>query len=155
GYRGLYVVPLVCLWIVWLLFGLVCRRLSLRPADTAFGLLVLVFASPLTVYGATYWEHTLAVALAFGGITLLIGPGDAGPSPLRLLTAGGLLGLAGWLRPENLCFAAAALAAWPVVFRPAGWLRRWLFLVGGTAVAVGVFLAFNQVVYRHPLGAHS
>lgn len=154
GFRGLYLVPLISLWGVWLRFWWLSRRLGLSTYETTPALVALVFASPLTLYGATYWEHTLAVALAFCGIAELIPALNPAPRPWRLVVAGVLLGLAGWLRPENICFAAAWLAAWIISYR-AGGMRNWAMAAMGAVGALAVFFALNQAVYGHPLGAHS
>ncbi|MEO0539784.1 MAG: hypothetical protein AAFZ80_02845 [Cyanobacteria bacterium P01_A01_bin.105] len=76
GYRGLYVVPLVALWAIWGRFWQICHRQGLPAPVTALALAGLVLASPLLPYGGMYWEHTLAVALAFWG-------GDARPKAGR------------------------------------------------------------------------
>lgn len=155
GFRGLYVVPVISGWIVWLRFWWFGRKIGLGWQELAIGLATLIFASPLTVYCAMYWEHTLAVALAFCGIVELILAIDARPPRWRLAAAGVLLGLAGWFRPENICFAAAWLAASLVVLRQAGKLREWTIGLLGVGAALAVFFAINFALYKHPLGAHS
>ncbi len=134
GYRGLYVIPLVATWIIWFTFSFACQLLEFQPWQRNYALVTLIFASPLTLYSAIYWEHTLAIALAFAGITLLMigrmgnGGEDTGREPASRLQvsvavcegnlrsskapshltvfSGVLLGLSVWFRPEFLCAIA-------------------------------------------------
>ena len=118
GYRGLYIIPLVSCWVVWLVFYLDCLRLSLNNLVTALGLICLIFASCLTIYSAMYWEHTLAVALSFTGLSLWFifdrearGKKQEGrnkenkincqqKNTFKTIVSGILIGLAVWFRPE-------------------------------------------------------
>ena len=163
---GLYVVPIVSLWIVWGRFWQIGLRAGWDAASLSLGLFALIFASPLSLYGSMYWEHTLAVALAFWGITALLYPRKSFVpytylSGSRLLISGVLVGLSVWFRPE---FAALVLAVCFVAI--AGWLfPKWRLItplslvdvgifIGSIACIVGVFLALNYAVYGHPLGLH-
>ncbi|MEO0457933.1 MAG: dolichol-phosphate mannosyltransferase [Cyanobacteria bacterium P01_A01_bin.114] len=160
GYRGLYVVPLVALWAIWGRLYQICQRRSLPPLVTALGLTAVVVASPLLPYGAMYWEHTLAVALAFWGATGVLYPKSETPTLRSLAINGGLIGLAVWFRPEFLCLIAA-LGAVAIL----GQLTQlWGFRLGmgKTAVLIGamggtvlLFFALNIQVYGHPLGIHA
>ena len=51
---------------------LACMRLGLAPLATAIALATLLFGTPLPLYGAMVWEHTVAVALGFLGVVLLL-----------------------------------------------------------------------------------
>ncbi|MEL6352549.1 MAG: hypothetical protein AAFR58_12355 [Cyanobacteria bacterium J06627_28] len=131
GDRGLYIIPLVALWSIWFRFWQVGLRVGLRVGSLCLGLVSLVFASPLSLYGGIHWEHTLAIALAFWGISALLFPvgsshspsgrsplshSSSGRSPLshsplsrspkQLLNSGLLIGLSAWFRPECLYLAA-------------------------------------------------
>ncbi|MBW1711888.1 MAG: hypothetical protein JRJ59_01900, partial [Deltaproteobacteria bacterium] len=115
GFRGLYLLPLLAAWLLWFRLYAVGLRLGLSSQALALGLTGLVLASPLTLYSTMVWEHTLAVCLAFWGLSLVIlGPGpEARP---RTLAAGGLLiGLAVWFRAETVCLAGAAALLVPVL----------------------------------------
>ena len=70
GYRGLYIIPLLSCWWIWLVFYIDCLKLRVGDLATALGLICLIFGSYLTIYSAMYWEHTLAVALSFSGLSL-------------------------------------------------------------------------------------
>ena len=81
GFRGLYLIPLAALWLLWLRFFAVGRRLGLGPWGLALGLAGLVLASPLTLYSAMFWGHTLAVLIGFTGVSLALFPKSPGPEP--------------------------------------------------------------------------
>ena len=66
GYRGLYLLPLLATWAVWIRFLFLGRGLRLSGLALGLGLFALIFASHLTLYSAMFWEHNLAVALAPG-----------------------------------------------------------------------------------------
>lgn len=150
GYRGLYVVPALGVLAVWVRFAFVARALGAGALATTLALAFLVFATPLTFYGATFWEHAPAVALAFAGLAdLLVLETDRRRS--RAVRAGLLLGAACWLRPEALLFGAACLAAHALSRR-----RRLVMLAGlGFACVVAAQLAFNRAAYGTWLGVHA
>jgi hypothetical protein len=160
GFRGLYVLPLVCTWVVWIAFARIAPRYGLEDPWRALALALLVFATPLTFYSATFWEHTLAVALAFPALAAACAPPGPEPRGARVSFAlGALTGSAGWFREELLFLAAiaAVVMALPGRFRPRGWepsVRRWPFVAGVTAAA-GVFAAGNLALYGQPLGVHA
>ncbi len=114
GFRGLYVVPLLSLWGAWLVLLLLGRRLGLGALRTAAALALCVFATPLTLYSAMYWEHTLALLLlvcGLSGLAAAVTGGSAGtPHGGASAAAGAVLGLSAWLRPEHLLFCAILLA---------------------------------------------
>jgi hypothetical protein len=100
-----------------------------------------------------YWEHTLAVALAFGGIALLLADEDV--PAWRCVTGGVLVALSAWFRSEHYCLVAV-LALLAVASRPLGLgLRRAPLLVAALVVPMAALLAVNVAIYGHPLGAHA
>jgi hypothetical protein len=155
GFRGLYLIPLLSLWLLWLIFRQVCRRLGLSDSDVSIALVVLIFASPLTLYGAIYWEHTLSVLLAFSGIAVVLIPPTEKTSRGRAVIGGVLLGLSAWFRPELLLivFIMCLLA-----FTPSGSTRfskNRLYFVLPSLLMVSLMVVVNLAVYGHPLGVHS
>ncbi len=153
GWRGLYLLPLVSLWAVWIAFLLLALRLEVDPVTTALALGAVVFASPLTLYGAMYWEHTLAVALAFGGIAILATADDG--AAWRWIAGGALVALSAWFRSEHYGLVAV-LAFLAVASRPLGLgLRRAPPLLAGLLVPMAALAATNLALYGHPLGAHA
>lgn len=151
GTPGLYVVPLAAAWAAMFLVGWFVRRQGVGPLGQAVAIAGLAFATPLSIYAATYWEHTLAAALAAGGLFVAFSgsrrPGVSGA------VGGALIGLAGWFRPEALAMGAVAVVVRLVAAR-AGSRRGAFAFVAAAAIAVTLFLAFNQAVYGRPLGMH-
>jgi hypothetical protein len=159
GARGLYVVPLFCTWITWAAFLLLARRYGLEDPWRALALAVLVFATPLTFYSATFWEHTLAVALAFPALALAFAPPARPYGRGTSFALGATLTLAGWFREELLFLAgiAALVMLLPERLRrplPAVAAHRWAF-VAGVATLGALFVTANVAVYGQPLGVHS
>ncbi|MBE9078712.1 dolichol-phosphate mannosyltransferase [Romeria aff. gracilis LEGE 07310] len=157
GHRGLYVVPLISLWLLWGRFYQIGLRLGLRPAVLAAGLGCVILASPLSLYGAMYWEHTLAVALAFWGLTAVVFPPATGRAGRPL--GGVLMGLAVWFRPEFLCLVAGVTLLLGLGWLGLGWLqlgvRQSLRLLAAMLLTVLVFFGLNFYIYGHPLGIHA
>jgi hypothetical protein len=153
GWPGLYVLPVVSLWAVWIAFLLLARLLQVGPVTSSLALAAIVFASPLTLYGAMYWEHTLAVALSFGGIALLAADGDA--RGWRCVAGGALVALSAWFRSEHY-WLVAVLALLAVASRPLGLgLRRVPLVLAGLIVPMAALTAVNLALYGHPLGPHA
>ena len=166
GYRGLYAVPLIAVWVTWCVFYWVCRRLQLNSAYTSVALVMLIFASPLTLYSAMYWEHTLAVSLAFSGLALLF---PVSKSTAKAIISGCLIGLSVWFRPEFLCMAALiSIIVYLVprslvkrrtlgqIFRLDNFINRTKFsFVASLFTTIGLFFIFNKLIYGYFLGIHA
>ena len=160
GYRGFYIIPLISLWAIWLSFYLACQRLKLKSVSTSIALATLIFASPLSIYSATYWEHTLAVALNFHGISTLLIPGSQGLSKKDAALSGILIGLSVWFREEILglvtllcilVYAASLLMINKLEFLA----KSKEFFVISMIATIAVFFGLNTLIYHHPLGMHS
>ncbi|HWB90874.1 MAG TPA: hypothetical protein VG605_03440 [Puia sp.] len=151
GYIGLYVLPFFCALLLWTVFVLLLMRCGVPAYMAGLGLAVLVFASPLTIYGAIYWEHMPAVLLLFGGVWILL---DARVRIPAAILAGLACGMAVWLRPEglvmDLLYGLAALALYRVRRSAA-----YLVFIGSVAAPVIGFLVFNKIEYGALLGVHS
>jgi hypothetical protein len=160
GLRGLYVLPLLGAWLVWLTFLRACRALGVRPWIQAAVLASLIFATQLTLYTTAYWEHTLAVALAFAGLVLLITQKvEDGPRPGRVLLSAALAAASVWLREEHLMLVAL-LGVLALVGRRAGLpalfeRRSRVLFIAGHALPPAAFFAMNSYFYGHPLGVHA
>jgi hypothetical protein len=151
GFRGLYVVPLVATWLLWWAFLRTCARQGLGPGLTAAALVALVFAAPLTLYSAMFWEHAPAVLLAWLGLAGAVAPAP-GFSPGHAALSGAVLGLSAWLRPEHLLLVALA-CGWLLVLRGGPMTPRGrAAFFAGAGLAVGVFLAWNWAISGSPLG---
>lgn len=151
GFRGLYVLPLLSLWLLWIRFHMHCRRIGLEWPYGSTGLALLILASPLTMYGAIFWEHVPAALLAFFGLDFISGSHGGARGRLHPVLYGLLAGLAVWLRAEYLCLVAVFVLLALLAARSG---RTWWF-AGGAAASVGAFFAANVALYHHPLGAHS
>lgn len=172
GYHGLYVVPLVSLWATWWRLWQVCRVWRVRSIHIALSLGLVILASPLTLYGAMYWEHTLAVALAFWGLSGLIYHVLSENLNHRIslneaLINGLCMGLSVWFRPEFLCLVVI-LGLMALASRiPQLPKRLQAFVPGGLTLGIVVaftgamgltvlgFLGANLGTYGHPLGIYA
>lgn len=154
GVRGYYIIPLVAMWAVWITIYLAMRRACIEPWMSALLMASLIFAMPITLYAATFWEHTLGLSLALAGIVYTLRYDDTEPGKLGPMLAGGALGLAVWFRPETLALLAILLPAAFIWRRRALSFRGWfLFSFAAVCVAVLYFL-LNTWIYGHPLGTH-
>ncbi|MGD1899043.1 MAG: LA_3751/LA_3752 family putative glycosyltransferase [Phormidesmis sp.] len=162
GDRGLYVIPLVSLWVLWLRFWQIGIRARWGTTSLCLSLITLIFASPLTLYGGMHQAHTLAVAIAFWGISSLIFPTGGWLSRFSVFCSGILIGLSVWLQPEFL-YLVAAVSLLAII----GWLfPKWrlaprftsikaFILIGSMFCVVGLFLTINYAIYGHPVGIQS
>jgi hypothetical protein len=171
GYRGLYLIPLVSTWTVWISFNLICQSFNFNILNTSLGLIALIFASNLTLYSAMYWEHTLAVALCFVGMSFLFIPQM---SVVNVIMTGCLVGLSVWVRSEFFAMVGALII---VVILQAFYQNNFLailanphnlnwddlylnlqapvFYLISMFVLVGAFLIVNKIIYGYFLGIHS
>lgn len=151
GNAGLLVIPVLSTVLLWLGFILLLRRCAVSPSRIAFGLFVLVFCSPLTIYGATYWEHMTAILLLFCGLSFVVKPPTG---PFAALGLGVLSGLASWFRPEAMMMNVLYGLALICLFIKERDRTTILFLVG-VAVGIGSFLIFNKAEFDSFFGIHS
>jgi len=160
GFRGLYIIPLISTWALWFSFYAACQGLKLGKISTAIALVVLIFTAPLSLYSAMYWEHTLAVALAFQGLALVLIPPTKGLSTRDAILSGSLMGLSVWFRPEFLCLVGIVLV-WLVVtqakpFKELNFVgQKSIVIAISMILSVAIFFGINLLVYQHPLGIHS
>jgi hypothetical protein len=150
GYIGLYILPLLSTVLLWCFFFYLLRYTGISPAITSLALAVLIFCSPLTVYGSIYWEHMPATFLLFTGVLFLT---KKKVLPLAALLLGLLSGSAVWLRPEAMVMNAL-FAVVIVLFYRQRKMESFLFLAG-MAISVIGFFYFNYKIYGTMLGAHS
>ena len=155
GWRGLYIIPLISTWIIWGRFYVVCQQLRLGITTISFGLATLIFASPFTLYGAMFWEHTIAVALAFYGLSIILISTTQELSKTKAILSGILVGLSVWFRAELIIVVLAIclffFAAPKLNFN---YQKKGFFLIG-MLLTVALFLGINTIAYNHPLGIYS
>lgn len=154
GFGGLYILPVLGLLATWLALYRLCSRARVGTIGSSAALFALIFASPLSLYGAMFWEHTLGVALAFYGVALWLEQPAAGRRRPALIS-GLLIGLAVWFRSELLCYAGCAVAL-ALLGSPKGSRigSRVPFAVGVLVAVLGL-MATNLAVYHRPLGLHA
>ncbi|HTR29368.1 MAG TPA: hypothetical protein VMH27_08855 [Puia sp.] len=150
GDAGLYVLPVASTLLLWLSVILVLRRCSIAPPLVAAALFILVFCSPLTLYGAIYWEHMTAILFLFAGLSFLVRPSS---SPRMAIVLGFLSGLAVWFRPEAMMMNALYAAALIYLYTRERGRNTILFLISLSA-GFGSFLLFNRMEYGSFLGVH-
>lgn len=154
GHPGLYFIPLLSLTLTWWLFDYLVKSMDLDFGNRLLGLAALVFSTPLTLYGAIYWEHTLGALLSFVGVGFLVLRQTRTLSFHYGFLLGAAFGLSIWIRPE----AAVVLGCVSLVLIGEVWWQRKpsdLGFVAGIALASAGFALTNQAVYGHPLGLHS
>jgi len=150
GYSGLYILPLFSMLTLWYWVYAVLKKSGINSSMTALGIFVLVFCSPLTIYGFTYWEHMPAVCLLFAGIAYVVIRHE------NFLTAtifGFLSGLAVWLRPEALVVCFLYSLSGFILYLKEHKKSYWFF-VAGMVLSIGSFLLFNKINYDSFLGVH-
>jgi|GEM_PF-2222205 len=163
GFRGLYLVPLLATWALWLGFIRFGRRLFPGQGALSLGLAGLVLASNLSLYSAMFWGHTLAACLAFWGLGLALFPRgeklEPGRAVLNLGGAGLLLGLAVWFRAETVCLAGAVILTVFLLARPGDRFKPAFtvglgFLAGLGLVWLALWPLFGSLILTmgHPLG---
>ncbi|MCU0612936.1 MAG: hypothetical protein MUE60_14260 [Candidatus Eisenbacteria bacterium] len=152
GFRGLYLIPTLSLWITWAVVDRVARRRGASPRERAWKLTLLVFGSPLTLYGAMFWEHTLAVAVVTIALSLAVPRPGESPTTTRMAGAGMLLGVGAWIRPEILALAAGAAIPVTHALRERPATARAFVL--GMLLSAGVYVGANTAVSGHPFGYH-
>ena len=151
GNPGLLVIPVLSALLLWLSFVVLLRRCGVDPSRMAIGLFILVFCSPLTIYGATYWEHMTAILLLFCGLSFLVKPPSGA---IEAIGMGLLSGLAAWFRPESIIMDVLYGLGLVYLFireRKVGTL----WFLSGMAIGVGSFLLFNKIEFDSFLGIHS
>ena len=151
GYAGLYCIPVFSILALWVWFTWLLYHLRIKPVIIAVVLFCLLFCSPLTLYAAVYWEHTLAVLLLFAGIVFLVKPTG---KPLTAITLGSLTGFSAWLRPEALLLSLM-IAALVLYNRLRQERNASLYFVVSLFVTIVLFFVCNRFTYGDFLGAHS
>jgi len=151
GWKGLYILPVISLTGLWFWFIMVMLRAGIKPIIISLGFFLLAFCSPLTFYGAVYWEHTTAILLMFSAVAFLITPQ---PSFFYSLLSGMLLGVSVWFRPEMLLLWLFFITTVLIINRRKSNLTNGIF-IASSLIGIVTFFIFNAVTYSNILGAHS
>ncbi|ACB50758.1 hypothetical protein cce_1408 [Crocosphaera subtropica ATCC 51142] len=177
GEWGLYVIPLVSTWLIWISFNVYCYYLKLSPFQQGLAVFLLVFASNLTLYSGMYWEHTLAVLFCLIGMIILLVPRESVTIKEAILS-GFFVGLSAWIRSEFLAMIATLtfLVGIMTIVRLSSNFQSdrefnlakkmkldnllylgdkgWIFILTMYAT-VGLFFISNKLIYGHFLGIHA
>jgi hypothetical protein len=150
GSPGLYILPLLCTLILlaWTIFLL--KRCGITPIYIALALFILVFCSPLILYGVMFWEHLPAVLLLFAGLSFIAATPSKFPAAITLAL---VCGLAIWLRPEALMMIFLyGLAVIVLYLRE----RKKVFIAFAAALVFSLipWLVFNKIEYGSIFGIH-
>jgi hypothetical protein len=150
GGAGLYILPMLCTLILLIWTVVLLKRCGATPVNIALTIFILVFCSPLMLYGVMFWEHLPAVLLLFGGLSFIAAP----PGKTWLAVVLGVLtGLAVWLRPEALMMILLySIAVFILYLRD----RRAIYVAFGIGVTLAIlpWFAFNQFEYGSLFGIH-
>ncbi|MFC2173183.1 glycosyltransferase family 87 protein, partial [Acidobacteriota bacterium] len=132
GYAGLFVLPVLSVVGLWAVIWIVLRRQGFSSGPIGLALTLVVF-SPVTYYGAMFWEH--APGLFFIFLPFALGLFEKDRGAWRYGLCGASLVFAVALRQE---LAPAAL-----LFYIFGWQRsnkRYALLTGAVIAALCVFM---------------
>ena len=181
GERGLYIIPLVSTWLIWILFNIYLRSLKLNHWSQSLSIFLVIFTSNLTLYSGMYWEHTLAVLLCFIGMIILLKP-KSSVTVNGAILSGVFVGLSAWIRSEFLAMVATltflvGLLAIIKIFSDNNVLKsnhdsislteklnldkliflgdKPLIFIVSMYATVGTFFISNKLIYGHFLGIHA
>jgi hypothetical protein len=150
GYYGLYIIPAISVFLTWVLFLSVLTELKVRTATKTVGLFLLAFCTPLTFYGAVFWEHSLATFLLLNGFIYFI------REKSKLSTAflsGILAGMAIWFREETIILLALVMLV--IAWRsPRFRSKPDFFFLAGTLIPILFYFIFNSIVFDRLFGLH-
>jgi hypothetical protein len=153
GFRGLYIIPTLCLWLLWWRNIELLKYLRFSGISLVFSVFTLVLGMPILLYGAMFWEHTLAVLLVFIGLEYAIKENQYRYSIFISAVMGIAFGFAFWIRPE------AFLVSFPVtLFLALRYYRKQktsviAFILAFCVTTFGFFI-INLILYNYPLGIH-
>jgi len=162
GSAGLYIIPMSSTVILLWWFVALLKRCGIQPMMIALAVFLLVFCSPLALYGVMFWEHLPAVLLLFGGLAFIVGPPKKTWAAAAL---GAVSGLAVFLRPEALMMNFLYGLAIIILYLRDRHLspekrffkdgRMPIAFLTGLALPVLAFFCFNLAEYGSVLGIHS
>jgi len=150
GYTGLYIIPFISTLLLWCGLIALAIKMSFSTRQTAVIFLLLVFCSPLTFYGAVFWEHIPAMFLLLGGILFIACPPK---KAWQAAILGIISGLSFWIRPECLFvnFIIIAVCAW-LNFKKLTSIHYSFFI--GCLMSSASYLIFNKIEYGGFFGIH-
>ena len=142
--------------VTWLAMRLLVSTLPLlllafwlyKKGTDEFGLAVLLFATPLAVYGVLLFSHVLAAVLVYAAFRLLYDDGEL--TGKRLILAGAASGAA-VITEFPALFAIAVFGAGLLFTDRVGLAKRVGLFVAGGAPFAGILLIYNKVLFGSAL----
>ena len=159
GTRGIYLVSgaaaILCMFVTARLARLVLQPGNPGRISWADGAgIAAVVATPLVFYGATIWEHTLAVLLVTAALIPLTKALGGDATGWHGAAAGLLLGCAAAVRTETALIAPAAVAAGLIVAGWKGFGRQAMTLTMGVLVILVPRAYLHRQVFGSWLPPH-
>ncbi len=147
SFYGLRIIPILSLWGTWLLFLLYGKNFKGYSIILLIFLFSLIFSTPLTFYGATFWEHTLGVFLIFWAFLLIF-------YREKLFHGGVLSSIAIILRPEISIFSFFLLLI--IILREKRFKKSKVtdFLKGFFPI-IALYFILNLIEFGTIFGIHS
>ena len=147
GSYGLYLLPAIGGAAVGMLALGLLERNDRRSAMW----MLIAFGSPVFIYAAIFWEHTIATGVALAGacLALHVDPARGTASSRGILVwivVGMILGLAVYIRLETVIFALVFLVAYWVVVKANRWGPVW------AVIALGLTLLPYMPLHRAMFG---
>jgi hypothetical protein len=102
-----------------------------------------------------FWEHAIAVALAFYGLSIILISTPYELSKCKAVVSGILVGLSVWFRPElilvvlTICLLFFASNKFNLNY------KNKKFILIGMLLTTTLFFIINTIAYNHPLGIYS
>ena len=155
GLRGLYVVPALSVAAIAVAAAVLARHLAGERGRWLPW--IVVFATPVIVYGFEFWEHAPAVACVMAGAVLAYPTNREGRDWLRMVAAGAAIA-AGVLFREEVAAALPAFVLARAIVVPGNRFRT--LIVDGLSAAAGALAVFaaavpvNLLIYGAPLPMH-
>ena len=148
GSYGLYIIPSLSLLFSWIIMLLYVKKFY----NFNYGIIILVtyiLATPLFLYGAIFWEHTLAVCLISIGIFYFTSVNHK--NDLVGILSGFLFSLSVFFRPEAIVLVVLiniSLLLYHKTLKPS------ICFVLASSVSILLFFIVNYLIYNSILGIH-
>lgn len=158
GFHGLYLISIVSTLASLVALIFIGRNLGIK--DKATNLLLVLFATPMFIYGVLLWEHAFALSLILISLVLYMS-GIKNAKPWMLILSGICMGLAVWTRNESILFLLAAVIAYRHIRKPRDRiiaLTMWMLSAGAVLaimlitqkLTVGEFLGLDLSQFTKP-----
>jgi hypothetical protein len=149
GTSGLVLIPLAAgVASALIVYGFLLRH---APKFALLGACAFACATPVLIYSAVFWDHTLVIALAIGAAALGVAGLESG-AMISMAAAGFLAGIGLWFRNEMYPYALAFLVAWWLTTAGRSRTRGTVAFLAGLGGAAGPLWALNARLVGNILG---